>query len=320
MFWVFYGQDKIEHSQLLLFTCCLLDIPALAMMDQGFVESVPALDMMDQGFVEAIIVLVMMGQGFVEAVPALVMMYQKFIEFVVALTMMNCGFVETIFALTFTDQGFVEAVHMLAMMDQGFVEAVPAFSMIDQRFVKACSRPCHDGGVDDAITCRCLNARGPRKYDLKHFRHKILESMISKHMRHGVLESMILKHITHRILARGPRKNGVMESMIRNTSGIRSWKVRVPEKYDLKHIRQYNSNEYCHDVMVSFDMKQKTMNYRLDINPGSLALARDSRLSEKGSPGRVKSWAILDDSRLGEKWHFGDVETVRFSLERERQI
>ncbi|KAF1891617.1 hypothetical protein Lal_00008045 [Lupinus albus] len=53
------------------------------------------------------------------------------------------------------------------------------------------------------------------------------------------------------------------------------------------------------------------------ISPGSLAWARDSRLSEKGFPGRVKSWAILEDSRLGEKWYFGAVNTVRFSLERE---
>ncbi|KAF1874202.1 hypothetical protein Lal_00032317 [Lupinus albus] len=36
------------------------------------------------------------------------------------------------------------------------------------------------------------------------------------------------------------------------------------------------------------------------ISPRILARARDSRLSEKGSPGRVKSWAILDDSRLSE--------------------
>ncbi|KAF1859073.1 hypothetical protein Lal_00000899 [Lupinus albus] len=58
-----------------------------------------------------------------------------------------------------------------------------------------------------------------------------------------------------------------------------------------------------------------------------------SRLSERFSPERERlTWEgeIMNYtggfsperelSRLGEKWHFGDVETVRFSLERERQI
>ncbi|KAF1888394.1 hypothetical protein Lal_00039316 [Lupinus albus] len=35
------------------------------------------------------------------------------------------------------------------------------------------------------------------------------------------------------------------------------------------------------------------------------------------SPGSVKSWDILEDSRLSEKWHFGAVDTVIFSPERE---
>ncbi|KAF1874141.1 hypothetical protein Lal_00041586 [Lupinus albus] len=59
----------------------------------------------------------------------------------------------------------------------------------------------------------------------------------------------------------------------------------------------------------------------------------DPRLSERFSPGRERlTWEgeILgytgefslerELSRLGEKWHFGIVETVRFSLEREGQI
>ncbi|KAF1884263.1 hypothetical protein Lal_00042915 [Lupinus albus] len=37
------------------------------------------------------------------------------------------------------------------------------------------------------------------------------------------------------------------------------------------------------------------------IRLGILASARDSRLGERGSPGRVKSWAILEDSRLSER-------------------
>ncbi|KAF1858845.1 hypothetical protein Lal_00028218 [Lupinus albus] len=41
--------------------------------------------------------------------------------------------------------------------------------------------------------------------------------------------------------------------------------------------------------------------YKRSFNgPGIVARARDCRLGEKGSPGRVKSWAILKDSRLSE--------------------
>ncbi|KAF1872222.1 hypothetical protein Lal_00038007 [Lupinus albus] len=40
--------------------------------------------------------------------------------------------------------------------------------------------------------------------------------------------------------------------------------------------------------------------YRLFISPRILARARDSRLGDGGSPGRVKSWTILEDSRLSE--------------------
>ncbi|KAF1868089.1 hypothetical protein Lal_00034031 [Lupinus albus] len=55
------------------------------------------------------------------------------------------------------------------------------------------------------------------------------------------------------------------------------------------------------------------------VREKTIVVLGESRLGEKGSPGRVKSWTILE-SRLGEKWHFGTVETVRFSLEREAKL
>ncbi|KAF1880011.1 hypothetical protein Lal_00022138 [Lupinus albus] len=73
------------------------------------------------------------------------------------------------------------------------------------------------------------------------------------------------------------------------------------------------------DTTFSFDTNiYQSWDPRLSerFSPRRERLTREGEILG-GSHGRIKSWAILEDSRLGEKWHFGSVETVRFSLERE---
>ncbi|KAF1872006.1 hypothetical protein Lal_00012225 [Lupinus albus] len=66
---------------------------------------------------------------------------------------------------------------------------------------------------------------------------------------------------------------------------------------------------------VEFDFgRPAAIRERGKVMSGIISL---SYLGEGDSLGRVKSWSILEDSRLGEKYHFGAVGTVRFSLERE---
>ncbi|KAF1886072.1 hypothetical protein Lal_00021353 [Lupinus albus] len=80
-------------------------------------------------------------------------------------------------------------------------------------------------------------------------------------------------------------------------------------------------------------LKQHIAHYKGQVTGCPRVTGVDSRLSESFSPGRERlTWEgeILgytggfsperELSRLGEKWHFGTVETERFSLEREGLI
>ncbi|KAF1864058.1 hypothetical protein Lal_00031218 [Lupinus albus] len=57
------------------------------------------------------------------------------------------------------------------------------------------------------------------------------------------------------------------------------------------------------DLMPLLPRRQETTGIDYDFGGVSLCLRfRDSRLSERGASGRVKSWAILEDSRLSKSW------------------
>ncbi|KAF1870827.1 hypothetical protein Lal_00030137 [Lupinus albus] len=65
----------------------------------------------------------------------------------------------------------------------------------------------------------------------------------------------------------------------------------------------YHSVDMRNDVLAGFNPGNGLAGIDYDFGGVSLCLRfRDSRLSERGASGRVKSWAILEDSRLSESW------------------
>ncbi|KAF1854233.1 hypothetical protein Lal_00011968 [Lupinus albus] len=79
--------------------------------------------------------------------------------------------------------------------------------------------------------------------------------------------------------------------------------MHAGEARDHGRMNLYHCVDMRNDVLAGFNPGNGLAGIDYDFGGVSLCLRfRDSRLSERGASGRVKSWAILEDSRLSKSW------------------